>query len=526
MPDTQDARQDGRTASPPGDLSVSGTRLDPAHLVRQRRVEAAAGVPLAAQPAAAHQTGLADVLPPYRLQAEQLAELLRTRQHDLDRRESQLNARLAQFDEQLRGARLWLTEGRAELSKREADLDHREKEVNARSAQFHAAQEAHRQAAASHEARERGHEDECRRIEAELAAQARSLAAQAAAQQQAQAELETRREVAERDARRLFQEIDTRREASLRVVQLALDGLERRRSALEAAAGQPAVGQPAVGQPAVIPSAVEGPVERPAAQVARPSPVEDRSIGLGVRQEELEQAEALLIEGRDELARQRQELECLRERLDSQRQADRQWLADQRRRWEAELAAAKRSLERQNEQLDHRRRALEQTRDQVSGLHREALELRLATEELHVQLAGPAAPSALMRSLAALRERLAHHYALEAAELDQRKAELESLRADLASRHEKLSDRQRELRAWLAERQADCARQAERLAAREQELDEQKARFQGLEAGWLRERFGYQEQIRGLLGRLRQAHVPPAGSPAFEVDEAVPAGAG
>lgn len=513
MPDTQDARHDGRTASPPGDL-VPGSRIDPAHLVRPPRMEAAGGAPLGSPPAGAEQAEPHDLLPPYRLQAEQLAELLRSRQHDLDRRESQLNARLAQFDEQLRGARLWLTEGRAELSKREADVNHREKEVHARSAQLHAAHQAHQQAVASHEASQRGHEDEWRRIETELAAQA-------AAQQQAQAELETRRDEAERDARRLFQEIDTRREASLRVVRLALDGLERRRSALEAAAGQPAV-----GQPAVIPSAVEGPVERPAAQVARPSLVEDRSIGLGVRQEELEQAEALLIEGRDELARQRQELECLRERLDSQRQADRQWLADQRRRWEAELAAAKRSLERQNEQLDHRRRALEQTRDQVSCLHREALELRLATEELHVQLAGPAAPSALMRSLAALRERLAQHYALEAAELDQRKAELESLRADLASRHEKLSDRQHELRAWLAQRQADCARQAERLAAREQELDEQKARFQGLEEGWLRERFSYQEQIRGLLGRLRQAPVPPAASPAFEVAEAVAAGAG
>lgn len=75
----------------------------------------------------------------YRQQAEQLADALRARLRELDRREARDNAQLAQFDQEVRTARLWWGERSAELAEktealrqREQFLDEREKELEDR----------------------------------------------------------------------------------------------------------------------------------------------------------------------------------------------------------------------------------------------------------------------------------------------------------------------------------------------------------------------------------------------------------
>ncbi|MBN1588374.1 MAG: hypothetical protein JW888_02560 [Pirellulales bacterium] len=62
-------------------------------------------------------------------QAAQLAEHLRRKQEDLDRREAQLNGRVAQFESDSRAARLWLTENQAELKEQTAGLAEKQQEV-------------------------------------------------------------------------------------------------------------------------------------------------------------------------------------------------------------------------------------------------------------------------------------------------------------------------------------------------------------------------------------------------------------
>ena len=56
------------------------------------------------------------------LQANQLAEHLRQRLRDVDHRESQLNARVAQLEADLRAGRVWLREQEHEFAEREAEL--------------------------------------------------------------------------------------------------------------------------------------------------------------------------------------------------------------------------------------------------------------------------------------------------------------------------------------------------------------------------------------------------------------------
>jgi hypothetical protein len=56
------------------------------------------------------------------LQANQLAEHLRERLRDVDHREAQLNARVAQLESDLRAGRVWLREQEHEFAEREAEL--------------------------------------------------------------------------------------------------------------------------------------------------------------------------------------------------------------------------------------------------------------------------------------------------------------------------------------------------------------------------------------------------------------------
>ncbi len=84
--------------------------------------EFAPGVP----PLHAASPALLASLAQFRLQAGQLAKILRDRQRDLDRRESQLNAQRAQFDQEVRSMRQWWDERAAELARQDQEVRERE----------------------------------------------------------------------------------------------------------------------------------------------------------------------------------------------------------------------------------------------------------------------------------------------------------------------------------------------------------------------------------------------------------------
>ena len=143
-------------------------------------------------------------------------------------------------------------------------------------------------------------------------------------------------------------------------------------------------------------------------------------------------------------------------------------------------------------------------------IHREALEIRLATEELWVQLCGSAPPAALTRSLGQVRAKLAEHYRMAAAEVAEKKVELETLRNQLAEEHKKLTRQKVGLEQWATGRQQEVEQQAQRLVAREEELERQETTFNDRVRQWQGERLGYQQEIRRLKAQFATPDAAPA----------------
>jgi hypothetical protein len=165
-------------------------------------------------------------------------------------------------------------------------------------------------------------------------------------------------------------------------------------------------------------------------------------------------------------------------------------------------------LEGRAERVEKCRNALVQLRGELQRLHRETLEVRLATEELWAQLSGAAPPAALTRSLGRIRTQLADQYRTANAELLEQKKELESIRDQLAGQYEKLVEQKKVFERWADDRRQDAETQSARLIAREREIEDTETRFAERSRQWEIERREYEQEIR----RLRMQAAPPAES--------------
>jgi DNA repair exonuclease SbcCD ATPase subunit len=117
----------------------AATRVDAAHRVASdvgenivpMRSEVAEPV-VAAVPA--EETAVATTIKQVRTQAAQLATHLQRQQATVDHRESELNARLASMENEIRAARLWLNQRHDELAARTSLFDERQRELEQREA--------------------------------------------------------------------------------------------------------------------------------------------------------------------------------------------------------------------------------------------------------------------------------------------------------------------------------------------------------------------------------------------------------
>ena len=210
---------------------------------------------------------------------------------------------------------------------------------------------------------------------------------------------------------------------------------------------------------------------------------------LTARQQQLDDAEARL-EGQ-----RRAEIETLHvqwtadgARLLEESQTERDQLAAAHRRALAEVEEKRRTLELRNEQIDKSRSALDQLRADLARMHRETLEIRLATEELWAELSHDAPPAALTRSLGRIRTKLADHYRMANSELHQRKLELEQLRDQLAEQYQRLLKQKLQFEVWSGECREEVERQSQRLLARDHEIDRHAAELQEQTRQWQTER--------------------------------------
>ncbi len=453
-------------------------RIDPAHTLGDRPAEetsastgsngssaeealatdqnSAASPSSEAQPAEARSVLPPETIQQLRLQAEQLAGHLRVQQYHLDRREAQLHAQLALEENAIRNNRLWFRERDQELTERSADM-----------AREHA---------------------------------------------------ERASELAREHAERVAELARERQELELRQHDLALRSEQFEMRQGEWLAERDAVPPRVAVAPAIAPVELEPEADawprqnfseaQAAAIDAREAELSARAEGLHFRQQNLEEAEALLADGQIELDRGRRQLAADRAAWQEQLDMDRARLADERRRAEAELDKARQLLHAREDHLQRRGAAVDQLRAEVMRAQRETLELRLATDELWAQLAGPVPPAALTQSLSRLRAQLAEQYRLERGELAQQREQLESLGGRLAEQHDKLQRHRQEIEAWTIDRRGEIENHAARLASREEELQgiqEQLAeKHQRLDT----ERRVYEAEIRRLLGQLREQEGP------------------
>jgi len=436
----------------------SSTRVDSAHTLSAAGPENADAVRVSAdvlEVAAGeiHEHSVEQI----HAQAGQLAGHLRAQQKVLDHRESQLNAHAAQLEGEIRTARLMLREREQELGEEKNELVRRAKELEQQATQVAAADVAIGED--KDEYRE-GYRQKYWEL------------------QKQEAELNTERK-----------RIEQERESSKKMVEAMLDEIEQKRAALDKEA-----------------RLMEETIQRG----ANAGEMENIVAEIQTRRDQLDEAEKVLNEQLDELEQARKKLDAEREQVEARARHDRRQLAERQRRAEEELDNKKKALARKVENLDQRRAAIEQLQADVTRMHRESLEMRLATEELWAQLSGRMAPAQLTQSLGQIRSRLADHYRLANESLAQQKEELTVLGTRLDAKKKELATHRKDLQDWVHQRHAEIEQQAARLVAREQELDRQETQFKEAEREWDEERLRYQEEIRHLHSRLRHGELAPA----------------
>ncbi len=500
------APRDSRQAKPSkGNRRKSAgieTRIDSAHLPPAHQASLAAAEPPAA-PAVIANASAADLI---QAQADQLASYLRTRQQSIDQREAELNARLAILDSEGRRERLALSHRETDLAEREEAVTLREREVEERLASLAEAEQRlgdeRRIADAEARQQQRALEHREKTLQASEQASAERLSKRQQALQEAEtwfreqkeehrrATLEFRERIERSENEVLFerQQLDAHRAATLDLIQRQYQDLERQRASLERREMQ-----------------WEKAASRPSAAALR--------LEKSLRQEEaaLKQRRIKLDEAELKLAEAQAKSALLRERLREARQQFREEMRDERRRLAAEQHEALEELQKKRESLARRSRYVDnchaklvQLRTELTELHRETLDVRLATEELWAQLSGSAPPAALAESLAEMRDRLNRHYRESAAELQRQKSDIETARAELAEQLASIMKRKQEVDDWARCREEELRQQARRLSDRQADIQQREADLK--DATHLREseRLAFQAEIHHLNRRIAE----------------------
>jgi hypothetical protein len=220
------------------------------------------------------------------------------------------------------------------------------------------------------------------------------------------------------------------------------------------------------------------------------------------RKRQLDDAESRIAVAQADIKRIQEELLAERRAFHNEIVSARSQLAAERREAMSDLDVKRQTIQRRSEHVDRCRAALAEMHAELQAAQRETLEVRLATEELWVQLSGAAPPAAVTRSLGRIRTRLAEQNRHADADLAQRREELEGIRAQLSEQHTKLREGKRRLEQWAAGQREEIEQQASRLVSREQQLHSQESQLREVSLNWRNERLEYQQEIRRLRAEI------------------------
>ncbi len=359
----------------------------------------------------------------WRAQAEELAERLQHKQRELERREARMNATMAEAEAEVRATRVWAAERVHELRQQEETLKKQTAEAEQDQRAFAAARLAWEdEVRLSGEllARSKKRQKERREIARQ---RHRALESQASALRTAQARLEAERQTNEREHLTAQQQWALEREnESLRLKQLSQD-IEQRRDALQEREQRFDADQ------------------QEAAQRAR----------------QFESDVAVLAEERETLQRLQDQH---REMCDAQRKS-----ANERQHRQTEI------LRQKQEEMTRNRERLERLRNEVMQTHRNALEMRLATEEIWARINQHAKPEQVTQTLAAIRNRVSDEYRLANESLAERYQELQALGQKIVARQSALQKQRNDAQHWVVRRREEIEQEAARIIVRERELE-------------------------------------------------------
>lgn len=505
-----------RTHRTPPELPTGAreTRIDPAHPRHDEAVGDGAAIreSLLGAPDAA---GLGwegespyeavDLLRQTRLQGQQLAAHLQSRQVDLDRRERLLHGQIAELDQMARQNRLWLRERHAEFAEREAALAAQQAELDRRQKEL-----------ADGEVRQS--EWSARQFQ-DLQSRRQGLDLREAALSDAEAQFAKREELlsagerAAADAALAVEELSSELERRTR-------SFEARRAAVERIIGKFLRGErPDVARP--VRRVEKGPAESEWESVSGPGQrslferdeFDDLAELLGQwhdRREQLIAAERSLVAAQHEVDEIRQSLLAERKEFFRRRGTEQKEWEAARARADSEWRNRLEQLRLAHDQVELRMAAVEQMRGELAIVQREAIESRLIAEELMGELRGARPAGQIAHAVSKSRAKLADFYRLQAEDLGAQRRELESLLSQLPEKQAGLEQRRVAWEQWLTARTVEVERAAARLADRERELEEQRSRLADQERVWDLERQSNLRQFRALLATGEQDLDPMA----------------
>lgn len=161
--------------------------------------------------------------------------------------------------------------------------------------------------------------------------------------------------------------------------------------------------------------------------------------------------------------------------------------------------------QRQSE-LAKRERQLEKLHDEITLLHREALSMRIATEQTWTQMAGVGSDQDVASSMRRLRQSLDDNYRLANDELQRRRTEMAAYSQRLAEQEARLRTQIRDAQLWIDRRWNELESRDAQLLVRENAIDHREAEFERQSLEWQRQREEYRDEIEQLSRRLRLQH--------------------
>lgn len=168
----------------------------------------------------------------------------------------------------------------------------------------------------------------------------------------------------------------------------------------------------------------------------------------------------------------------------------------------SELESERRMLAERKNELDRRQSTLQRMQSDTQAMHREALEMRLVTEQLWVEISDQAAPEHVQELLNQLRARLDEHYAEQQLGIDSQASELVTLKDTIEQKQEELRSQSAQLQQWVEDRHDEIKTYAAEVDARELLLDRREHRMHEEFSKWEATRNAYQKQLQGILKNL------------------------